>query len=492
MSQTDGPSANSNEPLNQPLRIEPLHLELWSSADLSLATQGEWLQLDNAFASQRIVTDNRQVQAGDVFLALKGERFDAHDFVADAIASGAVAAIVSRTVAGVTAPQLLVADTRLALGHLGAFRRQRYSHLKVVALTGSSGKTTTKEMLGSILRQIAPTLITRGNLNNDLGVPMMLLELSPQHQYAVMELGANHVGEIDYTSNMVQPQVAGVLNIGTAHMGEFGGREGIARAKSEIFNHLQADGVAVVPFYDDFAALIQQAAGQHQLIRFGQNVAAYAAAHGDVYSENIQLEAASSRFDLVTPQGRIAIDLPFAGQHNVDNALAAASFALAFGIQLPVIASGLAHAVGAKGRLSFKQHGRYLIIDDTYNANPHSMRAAAKVLEAQPGLKVLVLGDIGELGDAAAGEHHNLGADLAQLQLDAIFTVGEFAADTLAGIQQQHNPALTAQAFSDKVALFDQLDSYLKEHEQAAVSLLFKGSRYTKMESLIADLVEKA
>lgn len=484
MSHTDGHvSANNNQ---------PLHIEPWSSSDLSLATQGEWQQLDNAFTAPRIVTDNRQIQAGDVFLALKGERFDAHDFVADAIARGAVAAIVARPVAGVTAPQLLVADTRLALGDLGAYRRRRYRQLKVAALTGSSGKTTTKEMLGSILRQIAPTLITRGNLNNDLGVPMMLLELSPQHEYAVMELGANHVGEIDYTSSMVQPHVAGVLNIGTAHMGEFGGREGIAKAKAEIFTHLQADGVAVVPFRDDFAALIQQAAGQHHLIRFGQDTVAPTAAHGDVYAEHVQLDAASSRFELVTPQGRIAIELPFAGQHNIDNALAAASFALAFGLDLALIASGLAQAVGAKGRLSFRQHGCYLIIDDTYNANPHSMRAAAKVLEAQPGLKVLVLGDIGELGDAAADEHHNLGADLAQLQLDAIFTVGEFAANTLAGIRKQNKAALTAQAFDDKVALFEQLTSYLNAHEQTAVSLLFKGSRYTRMESLIADLVEKA
>ena len=493
MSQTDGHSpANNNPSLNTPPQVEPLPIEPWSSADLSLATQGDWQQLAQAFNAPRIVTDTRQVQAGDVFLALKGERFDAHDFVADAVAKGAAAAIVARPVDGVAAPQLLVADTRLALGQLGAFRRQRYSHLKVAAMTGSSGKTTTKEMLGSILRQLAPTLITRGNLNNDLGVPMMLLELSPQHEYAVMELGANHMGEIDYTSNMVQPQVAGVLNIGTAHMGEFGGREGIARAKSEIFNHLQADGVAVVPFRDDFAALIQQAAGQHQQICFGQDVAAQAATHGDVYAENIRLDAASSRFELVTPQGRVAVELPFAGQHNVDNALAAASFALAFGVDLRLIASGLAQAVGAKGRLSFKQHGRYLIIDDTYNANPHSMRAAAKVLEAQPGLKVLVIGDIGELGDAAVQEHHDMGIDLAQLQLDAIFAVGEFAADTLAGIEKQHNQALTAQAFGDKVALFDALKSYLNKHEQIAVSLLFKGSRYTRMESLIADLVEKA
>ncbi len=468
----------------------PSAIVAWSSDELAEATSGQWLFLEHGLSACRIVTDNRLVQAGDIFLALKGERFDAHDFVASALANGAVAAIVSHGIEGVTAPQLVVADTRLALGHLGAYRRQQYPHLKVVALTGSSGKTTTKEMLGSILRQIAPTLVTRGNLNNDLGVPMMLLELEPSHHYAVMELGASHVGEIDYTSHMVQPHVAGVLNIGTAHMGEFGGREGIARAKSEIFNHLFADGVAVVPVNDDFAGLIQQATGQHKMIRFGSSTDE----HGDVYAENIQLDAAASSFDLVTPQGRITIQLPFAGQHNVDNALAAGSFALAFGIPLELIASGLSQAVGAKGRLSFKQYGRYLIIDDTYNANPHSMRAAAKVLEAQQGSKVLVLGDIGELGDAAQQEHYSLGEDIASLSLDAIFTVGEFAAHTLAGInaQPQKPASLHAAAFEDKASLFNALYDYLQVSQYAAFSLLFKGSRYTKMESLIADLVEKA
>lgn len=199
-------------------------LEPWTAQQLQQATQGYWHK-DQIPQTEikRILTDSRHAETGDAFLALKGERFDAHDFVAQVAANGCQIAIVERPL-DVDIAQLVVADTRLALGQLGAYRREQNSQLKVIALTGSSGKTTTKEMLGSILSRLAPTLITRGNLNNDLGVPMMLLELRKEHQYAVMELGASHQGEIDYTSKLVQPHVAGILNIGTAHLGEFGGR----------------------------------------------------------------------------------------------------------------------------------------------------------------------------------------------------------------------------------------------------------------------------
>jgi UDP-N-acetylmuramoyl-tripeptide--D-alanyl-D-alanine ligase len=456
----------------------------WTSDELQQATQGQWSGVSQPLTITRIVTDNRQVQQGDAFLALKGERFDAHDFAKSAAEQGASVIIVARQLDDINIPQLIVADTRLALGDLGAYRRQQYPHLKVVALTGSSGKTTVKEMLGSILHQIAPTLITRGNLNNDLGVPMMLLELKGSHQFAVMELGANHVGEIDYTSNMVKPQVAGVLNIGTAHMGEFGGRIGIAKAKSEIFAHLPQDGIAVVPASGDFSEEVQQAASEFQQIQFGLN--------GDVTADNIQLHADRSEFDLLTPQGNIHIQLPFAGAHNVDNALAAASFALALNVDLTLIASGLSQAESAKGRLNFKQVGNYLIIDDTYNANPHSMRAAAKVLEQQQGTKVLVIGDIGELGEDAASEHFLLGQDLANMSLDAVFTVGEFAQHTFDGAVSQSDSLVDFYSFTEKQDLLEELQAMLANDPEQAVSLLFKGSRYTKMESLIVDLVEKA
>lgn len=465
--------------MSQIADLKPNKLVPWASEQLLEATHGQWLHLAQPSEFARVISDTRQVQPNDIFLALTGERFDGHDFVAQAMNAGACAAIVNRPL-DVNIPQLVVADTRLALGHLGAYRRQKNPQLTVIALTGSSGKTTVKEMLGSILSQLAPTLVTRGNLNNDLGVPMMLLELQPEHRYAVMELGANHIGEIDYTSNMVQPHVTGILNIGTAHMGEFGGRIGIAQAKSEIFAHLKDGSVAVVPAVDDFSDVIRHAAAKQTIMSFGHG--------GDVYAQHTQLHASSSDFELVTPQGRIAISLPFAGAHNIDNALAAATFALAIDVPLAQIAHGLNHAVGAKGRLNFKQYANWLIIDDTYNANPHAMRAAAQVLSAQSGCKIMIMGDIGELGDAAAKEHYLLGQDIAKLNLDAIFAVGEFAEQTIAGAHSNSN-AVSAYAFTQKTDLLHHLKQFLNQLTPSTASLLFKGSRYTAMESLIAELL---
>ena len=344
-------------------------LEPWTAEQLQQATQGEWHNHQIPQSEiKRILTDSRHAEAGDVFLALKGERFDAHNFVAQVATQGCQIAIVEHPIDADIA-QLIVKDTRLALGHLGAYRRQQNPQLKVIALTGSSGKTTTKEMLGSILSRLAPTLITRGNLNNDLGVPMMLLELRSEHQYAVMELGASHQGEIDYTSHLVQPHVAGILNIGTAHLGEFGGREGICRAKSEIYAHILPEGISVVPADDDFTVTIRENAQTHSILSFGHG--------GDVFATEVELHPQSAKFNLHTPQGIRAVDLPFAGAHNVQNAAAATAFALAIGIELDDIVQGLEQAQGAKGRLNFIQRQNYLFIDDTYNANPTSMRAAA-------------------------------------------------------------------------------------------------------------------
>ncbi|MDO4222930.1 MAG: UDP-N-acetylmuramoyl-tripeptide--D-alanyl-D-alanine ligase [Acinetobacter sp.] len=457
-------------------------LDPWSSQHLQHASQGQWYQqYAPQQAIQRIVTDSRQAQAGDAFLALKGERFDAHDFVANVAAQGASCVIVERAIDGINIPQLIVDDTRLALGRLGAYRRQECQQLQVVALTGSSGKTTTKEMLGSIFAQLGETLITRGNLNNDLGVPMMLLELRQDYRYAVFELGANHQGEIDYTANLVQPDVAGVINIGTAHLGEFGGREGICRAKSEIYTHLTADDTAIIPHADEFAATLAQAAqaSSAKCLSFGQG--------GDVYAENIELFAQSSRFDLHTPQGVVAIELPFAGEHNVHNAEAAASFALALGLSLEQIQTGLAHAKGAKGRLNFIQKNHYTLIDDTYNANPTSMRAAADVLCQQDGVKIMVIGDIGELGDEAEAEHFALGRDLVQKPLDYLISVGEFAHITQQGANVAHSFA-----FSDQATALAHLQQIIQplQQKQQRICFLFKGSRYTHMEHMLEQLLE--
>ena len=485
-------------------------LQAWTAEQLQQATQGQWyfpakspltpllqrgelLPLNRdlrsvapqeGFQIKRILTDSRYAESGDAFLALKGERFDAHDFVAQVATQGCQIAIVERPI-DVDIAQLIVKDTRLALGHLGAYRRQQNPQLKVIALTGSSGKTTTKEMLGSILSRLAPTLITRGNLNNDLGAPMMLLELRQEHQYAVMELGASHQGEIDYTSNLVQPHVAGILNIGTAHLGEFGGREGICRAKSEIYAHILPQGTAIIPAQDDFSTTIKQNLPK-SLFDKGGGVLSFGDG-GEVFTTDIQLFPQSALFNLHTPQGVRAVNLPFAGAHNVQNAAAATAFALAIGIALDDIVLGLEQAQGAKGRLNFIQHQNHLFIDDTYNANPTSMRAAAQVLLQQQGLKVMVMGDIGELGESSWQEHHDLGRDLTQLSLDQLVVVGEFAAAAQQG--SAHSEKL--HAFATQAEALPFLVNLVQRHQPQSMSFLFKGSRYTHMESLMADLMEK-
>jgi UDP-N-acetylmuramoyl-tripeptide--D-alanyl-D-alanine ligase len=453
----------------------------WTAEQLQQATKGYWLNDQKPEGQiKRILTDSRHAEAGDAFLALKGERFDAHDFVVQVAAQGCNIAIVSRPV-DADICQLVVEDTRLALGHLGAYRRQQNSQLKVIALTGSSGKTTTKEMLGSILSRLAPTLVTRGNLNNDLGVPMMLLELRAEHQYAVMELGASHQGEIDYTSSLVQPHVAGIINIGTAHLGEFGGRDGICRAKSEIYAHI-AD-TSIIPAADDFAETIRAAVKTEKTLSFG--------AGGEVYASDVVLEAQSSAFTLHTPQGSKPVQLPFAGEHNVENATAAAAFALAMGIALEDIVAGLEQAVGAKGRLNFISHKGFLLIDDTYNANPGSMRAAAEVLAQQPGIRVMVTGDIGELGAAAAMEHYKLGRDLVSVKgINFVVAVGEFAPAAQEGARStQYGKKM--QAFLNQEQALPFLIDLIATHQPQPMSFLFKGSRYTHMETLMAALMEK-
>lgn len=457
-------------------------LEPWTAEQLASATQGHWLNEKIPEGEiKRILTDSRDAESGDAFLALKGERFNAHEFIGQVASNGCQIAIVDHPV-DADIFQLIVADTRLALGRLGGYRRAQNSQLKVIALTGSSGKTTTKEMLGSILTRLAPTLITRGNLNNDLGVPVMLLELRAEHQYAVMELGASHQGEIAYTSDLVQPDVAGIINIGTAHLGEFGGRNGICRAKSEIYANIVKTGISIVPASDDFADQIKQAVETEKQLSFGEG--------GDIFATEIQLHAQSSSFNLNTPQGIREVSLPFAGEHNVQNATAATAFALAIGIALDDIVAGLETATGAKGRLNFIQKDQYLFIDDTYNANPSSMRAAADVLAQQQGVRIMVMGDIGELGASAAQQHYMLGRDLVSTAVNFVVCVGEFSPAAQEGARStQYGKKM--QAFLTQEQALPFLISLVETHQPQSMSFLFKGSRYTHMETLMADLMEK-
>lgn len=486
-------------------------LFIWTPEHLTAATvqlQGQWIGLDTDkdtdLKATRIITDTRKIEAGDIYLAIVGEKFDGHSFVEAAVEKGAVAAIVSKVVEGLSVPQLQVSDTRLALGQIAAYRRQQHTNLKVIALTGSSGKTTVKEMLRHIFTQVeaahlaeqSTTLVTRGNLNNDFGVPMMLLELEQQHRYAVLELGANHVGEIAYTADIVKPDVACILNIGTAHLGEFGGRDNIAKTKAEIYQPLTKNSTAVVPFDDDYTEQLTAAAKQHtaKVIHFGwQQLNKTDLDQPEVYATEVETTALQSHFllhfQLESSHTVVEVTLPMSGQHNVSNALAAAACAYAAGISPEVIAQGLNQAKSSKGRLGRQSLGMHHLIDDTYNANPNSVRAAAEVLAAQAGYKVLVLGDIGELGEAASTEHYKLGQAIATKAIDRLLCVGEFATQTVAGA---HSKGMqSAYAFSSKAELLPQLQSLLaaKTERQQLCTLLFKGSRSATMETLIEDLI---
>ena len=474
--------------------IQSQGLYVWQADNLLAATKtlaGHWQfgavpvesnnDANKPISSTRIATDTRTIKTGDIFLALTGDNFDGHDYLDIAIEKGAVAAIVSRPIAADIA-QLVVDDTRLALGQLAAYRRQQHKDLTVIAITGSSGKTTCKEMLGSIFGRLAPTLITRGNLNNDLGVPMMLLELSDHHRYAILELGANHIGEIAYTAEIVQPDVACILNIGTAHLGEFGSREGICQTKAEIYHTLHDNQFAIVPDKDDFTNQLRRIAEKHtpNVIGFGNT---------DVSASHLDVEPERSEFKLHIGSEVLDINLPLAGEHNVNNALAAAACAHALNIDISDIVVGLENARPAKGRLNSQLLGMHRLIDDTYNANPHSVRAAAKVLAAQTGTQVMVLGDIGELGEAAISEHQSLGRTIATTGINVLLCVGQYAPYTVAGAQEIS--AINAHAFADKDSLLAYLQSYLQAQQAQPCTVLFKGSRSMQMETLINALVEE-
>lgn len=430
---------------------------------------------DAAFTA--VSTDSRKIEPGQLFIALTGPNFDGHDYLAAVAAKGAVAALVEREVSGVELPQLVVADARVALGQLGALNRQAYQG-PLAAVTGSSGKTTVKEMLASILRAGlgGPVLATRGNLNNDLGAPLTLLELAPQHVAAVIELGANHVGEIAYTVGLTQPQVAIITNAGSAHVGEFGGPDKIIEAKGEILEGLPASGTAILNLDDKAFAVWQQRNGSRSVLSFAlRNSAA------DVYTSELARDARGCvAFTLQSPAGSARIQLNLLGEHNVANALAAAAAAHALNVPLVGIQAGLESLQPVKGRaVAQLATSGARVIDDTYNANPISMCAAVDILAGFSGRTVLVLGDMGELGEWAEQGHRDVGAYAAG-KVDTLYAVGPLMAHAVAAFGPQGHH------FADQASLIAAV-----LHESAGSSILIKGSRSAAMENVVAALCGK-
>ena len=446
---------------------EILHARLFGDGNVTVTT---------------VSTDTRQAVENGLFFALKGEKFDAHDYAEKAVEQGCVALVVERELP-IAVPQIIVADTRLALGELAKWLKSTLNP-KTVAMTGSSGKTTVKEMTAKILQKTAAceenVLYTFGNLNNDLGVPMTLLRLTEQHKFAVIELGANHIGEIAYTTAIAQPDACLVNNVASAHLEGFGSIEGVAAAKGEIYRGLKENGKAIINqafYYPQWRKEI----GDHELQSFsytGSDQDSYA----DFWAENVSLNLNGSSFILHAFEEEIEINLPYLGAHNVSNALAATALAMAVGASLADVKAGLEQRLQVKGRLyPVKINEHCLFIDDTYNANVDSMKSAISVLKNYPAFRIFAVGDMAELGKESAQCHQEVADFAQQAGLDLIVSFGKES--VVISANAQHH-------FTDKQAMSDFLLPIISQKiaEKQPLVLLAKGSRSQKMETLIADL----
>ena len=434
---------------------------------------------DGAIALARIHTDSRSLQAGDLFVALQGERFDAHDFLPQVRQAGAVAALAHGGLQAAGLSGIEVPDTLLALGALAAGWRGQFD-LPLIAVTGSNGKTTVTQMLAAILAAHAGSaaLATQGNFNNAIGVPHTLLRLQSEHRIAVVELGMNHPGEIAQLAAMAQPTVALVNNAQREHLEFMHTVQAVAEENGSVLAALPADGVAVFPAGDPYTALWRALAGARRCITFG--AADEADGGADVHCTQADWQGNAWQVRIATPQGALACTLAIAGRHNVSNALAATACALAAGVPLAVIAQGLAAFAPVKGRSrAFSvQHGtrQITVVDDSYNANPDSMHAAIAVLAELPAPRLLVMGDMGEVGDQGPQFHTEAGAHARARGIEQLFTLGAQSAHASAAF------GFGAAQHFDNMA---QLQSAVQAQLPTVGSVLVKGSRFMKMEQAL-------
>lgn len=440
-----------------------------------LATRFQWHHDGADVQCTGVAIDSRKVAAGDLFVALRGARVDGHSYLAQAQAAGAVAAIVEAPVSS-DLPQLLCANSAQALAQLAQHNVEQFT-APLIALTGSAGKTSTRAMVEHILGAQAPTLATIGNLNNEIGAPLTALRLSPEHRFAVIEMGAAKQGDIAYLCRYIKPTVALVTNVGDAHIGGFGSEQGIARGKGEIYEALADDGIALINADSPYAEFWQASVAGKQLIRFGCRNRA------DVFASDVSYALTGSEFNLHFDGKVCRVSLAVPGAHNVMNALAAAACAIAVGVELSAIAMALNSFEGVGSRLSFMDGlAGAQIINDSYNANPSAFRAAIDVLAYAPGPKILVMGAMAELGEQSLSAHHAVGAYAADQGIDQLFAVGE---DTRAAVA-----AFGADGhwFPTKAALTEALRAALAPTQ----TVLVKGSRSAGMETVVTSISTNA
>jgi UDP-N-acetylmuramoyl-tripeptide--D-alanyl-D-alanine ligase len=427
-------------------------------------------ELNGEASFDQVCTDTRQLQVGDLFVALKGEHFNASDFLVDAANQGAVAAVTEEK-AELNIPSLRVKDARKALGLIARSNRRAFQG-PLIAITGSAGKTSCKQMLASILSEAGAVLATEGNLNNEIGVPLTLLNISPQHQYAVIEMGASRQGDIEYLCQFAEPNIALVTNIMPAHIEGFGDLETVAKTKAEIYAGLANGGIAIINLDDTYLNQVskQWQSKPEKVISFSLgNVKA------DVYASNIQQDAMDGLSFTLHAEGQYTdVKMSFLGKHNVANALAAAAAALSAGVQLNQIKQGLEKVAVVPGRLNRILCDGFTLIDDSYNANPGSVKAAIDVLAESAGDTTLVLGNMAELGDQAAVLHLEVGEYAKEKGIKQLLAVGEMSQNLIEG-------------FAGKGLCFSSFTELLAHCEQQVFSgtVLVKGSRSAKMERLV-------
>lgn len=418
--------------------------------------------------------DSRNIIKKQLFVAIKGERFDGNTYAEEAVKQGAAAVLISSENIAVPSA-VVVSDTKLALGKLAKYWRQKFS-IPLIGVTGSNGKTTVKEMIAAILVAAkGSVLATKGNLNNDIGMPLTLLKIRAEHVAAVIEMGMNHEGEIRYLTKIAEPNIALINNAGTAHIGELGSREAIARAKGEIFEGLTEDGIAIINADNHFADYWKTLNLKRKVITFGlENQADITATY--------QINGNSTQLSLKTPSGTIEFKLSVLGVHNIQNALAASAACYALKISNQDIAKGLAVFGAVEGRLNWLSGiNGTVVIDDTYNANPDSMKAAIDVLASQNTAKVFVMGDMAELGLGAPEMHTEIGEYAKQKGISRLLTFGDLSAGA-------------SEAFGDNAEHFNRVEALvdgLKLLLEKNTTVLVKGSRFMQMEQVVNQILEK-
>jgi len=448
-------------------------------SQIAQSMNGEFVGDNNSIYTQ-LSSDTRTLNAGDVYIALKGENFDGHDFISQAIDKKAACIIAQKnkinskiSIISKSVPVIWVEDTTIALGLFAKYWRSQFD-IPVIGITGSCGKTTVKSMLGHVLSLMGETLIPPGSFNNQFGLPFTLLKINPNHQYAVIEVGTNHLGEIAYLANILHPTISLITNIRSAHLAGFKTESNIAKEKGDLYKFLVPDGTAILnqdePYYSEW---LENLNAKQSHLSFGLQV-------GDVTAQNIQLSFNGASFDLCYQDKKHPIQLKITGQHSIYNALAVSCVALSLEVPIEVIIQGLENFQSVKGRLQKHQtDSGVTIIDDSYNANPASFKAAIEVLASAPGHKILGMGEMGELGEHEAQYHEEIGQFAKTKSIDTILSFGALTQHTVNSFGKG------AKEYQDKSILISDLAKILSK----GTTVLIKGSRYTGMEEVLDALI---